>query len=127
VERSQIRTEDAPAYISWMAQGIRVGDLVFTGGSIPRHPKTLEIPSSFEEQCRAVFDNLEAVLRAAGSSLRRAVKVNIYLADLQNWETMNSFYREYIDEAAPPARTTVQVAGLNNNYQIEVEAVALCQ
>jgi 2-iminobutanoate/2-iminopropanoate deaminase len=127
VDRSQVHTDEAPGYISWMAQGIRVGDLLFTGGSIPRHPKTLEIPSSFEEQCRVVFDNLEAVLRAGGSSLQTAVKVNIYLTDMQNWEAMNDFYKQYIDEAAPPARTTVQVAGLNNNYQIEVEAVALCQ
>lgn|SRR5918996_2773612 len=127
MDRSQVRTDDAPGYISWMAQGIRVGDLLFTGGSIPRDPKTLDIPASFEDQCKLVFDNLEAVLRAGGSSLRRAVKVNIYLTDMKDWETMNGFYRQYIDESAPPARTTVQVAGLNNNYQIEVEAVGLCQ
>ena len=125
MQRVQIATDKAPAYIPWMAQGIKVGDLVFTGGSIPRDPQTLEIPVDFQEQCTLVFENLEGVLQAAGTSLRNAVKVTIYLTDMGNWESMNGIYRKYIDEDAPPARTTVQVAGLNNNYKVEVEAVAL--
>ncbi len=124
-ERTVISTETAPSYIKWMAHAVKVGDLVFTSGSIPRDPKTLEIPGDFEAQCRLVFQNLENVLRAAGSSLRRSAKVTIYLADMDRWQDMNAVYREYIDEDDPPARLTVQVARLNNDYQIEVDAVAV--
>ena len=108
-----------------MSQAIKVGNLLFTGGSVPRDPKTLEIPVRFEDQAELVFRNLEAIAEAAGTSLKSAIKVTVFLTDIRNWEKMNSYYNKYFTGDPPPARSTIQVAALNNQYQIEVEAVIL--
>lgn len=124
-ERSIVSTPRAPSYLNWMAQAVKVENLVFTSGSIPREADGLTIPEGFEEQCRLVLANSEAILNEAGTSFREAIKVTVYLADMDRWEDMNRVYREYIDESRPPARTTVEVSRLNNDYQIEIEAVVL--
>jgi 2-iminobutanoate/2-iminopropanoate deaminase len=64
------------------------------------------------------------VLVGCGSSIRRALKVTVYLANIADWAVMNEIYVEYIDQTAAPARTTVEVSAMNNGYLIEVEAIA---
>jgi 2-iminobutanoate/2-iminopropanoate deaminase len=118
-----VKTDKAPAYLGFMSSAIKVGNLMFTGGSIPRHPGTLEIPGTFDEQCKLVMENLKAVVEAGGTSLANAIKVNVYLADINNWARFNDFFKEYFTGDPPPARTAVQIARLNNDYMVEVEAV----
>ena len=123
-KRKNCSTDNAPGYIPWMAHAVRVGDIVFAGGAIPRHPKSLEIPYAFKDQCKQAFDNLEAELSGAGTSLKNAARIHVWLKDLKNWQDMNEIYRKYIDESNPPCRTTVQVSRMNNDYQVEVDAIA---
>lgn len=122
--RRVIKTPDSPSHLSFMAQGIEANGFVFTV-TVPRDPRTLAIPDSFEGQARQAFDNLRAVLSAAGLDVPDVVKLTVYLSDMQNWEQMNSVYMEYIDAERPPCRCTVQVARMNNDYMIELDAIAL--
>ena len=123
-ERETIRVEGAPKQPSFLSHAVRFGDLVYTSGAAPRVPETHEIPEGFEAQARQTFANLETVLVGSGSSLRRALKVTVYLADITDWAVMNAIYEEYVDLSAAPARTTVEVSAMNNGYLIEVEAIA---
>ena len=122
--RETIRVEGAPRQPNFLSHAVRFGDLVYTSGAAPRVPETHEIPEGFEAQARQTFANLETVLVGSGSSLRRALKVTVYLADIADWAVMNAIYEEYVDLSAAPARTTVEVSAMNNGYLIEVEAIA---
>jgi 2-iminobutanoate/2-iminopropanoate deaminase len=122
--RESIRVAEAPRQIPTLAHATRFGGVIYTSGAAPRVPETHEIPEGFEAQARQVFANLEAVLVACGSSIRDSLKLTVYLADIADWATMQAIYEEYVDVAAPPARTTVEVSGMNNGYLIEVDAIA---
>jgi 2-iminobutanoate/2-iminopropanoate deaminase len=123
-ERETIRVEGAPKQPNFLSHAVRFGDLVYTSGAAPRVPATHEIPEGFEAQARQTFENLETVLVGSGSSLRRALKVTVYLANIADWAVMNAIYEEYVDLGDAPARTTVEVSAMNNGYLIEVEAIA---
>lgn len=122
-ERETIRVEGAPKQPNFLSHAVRFGDLVYTSGAAPRVPATHEIPEGFEAQARQTFENLETVLVGSGSSLRRALKVTVYLANIADWAVMNAIYEEYVDLGDAPARTTVEVSAMNNGYLIEVEAI----
>jgi 2-iminobutanoate/2-iminopropanoate deaminase len=123
-ERETIRVEGAPKQPQFLSHAVRFGDLVFTSGAAPRVPATHEIPDGFEAQARQTFENLETVLVGSGSSLRNALKVTVYLANIADWAVMNAIYEEYVELGNAPARTTVEVSAMNNGYLIEVEAIA---
>jgi enamine deaminase RidA (YjgF/YER057c/UK114 family) len=87
---------------------------------VPRHPVTGDVPATFLEQARQTLDNLSHVAVAGGTSLSNAVKVNVYLADLDSIHELETVYSEYF--VAPfPVRTTVQ-AGLRG-YFLEIDAI----
>ena len=118
--RREVRTPDAPSPAFSYSQGIIVGDLLFIAGQVPRHPVTADVPASFVEQARQTLENLSQVALAAGTSLSNAVKVNVYLDDLDSINELDTVYREYF--ATPfPVRTTVR-AGLRG-YLIEIDAI----
>jgi 2-iminobutanoate/2-iminopropanoate deaminase len=89
-------------------------------------PETGEMigASDVAAQTRRALDSLRAVLEAAGSSLAQVVKTTIYLADLGDFGTVNEIYAGYF-AAEPPARATVQVAGLPRGALVEIDAIAL--
>lgn len=97
-----------------------IGELVFIAGQVPRHPTTGKVAESLADQVRQTLENLSAVAEAGGTSLTRAVRVNVYLADLAHVEEIDEIYRSYFS-APYPVRTTVQV-GLRG-YLIEVDAI----
>lgn len=103
---------------------IVVGDLVFTSGQIGIDSKTGQLAEGFEAQFEQVFRNLAAVLEASGSSTDNMVKATVFLADMNDYNKMNELYRAKF-KGDPPARTTVQVAGLPRAARIEIEAVAV--
>jgi 2-iminobutanoate/2-iminopropanoate deaminase len=104
---------------------IITGDLVFTSGQIGIDPKTGQFPEGgFEAQFHQVFKNLTAVLEASGSSTDHMVKATVFLADMNDYSTLNELYRKQF-KGDPPARTTVQVARLPRDARIEIEAVAV--
>jgi reactive intermediate/imine deaminase len=123
VSRKIIQTDDAPAAIGTYSQAVRTGNLVFLSGQIPLDPETMQlVEADFEARARRVFDNLEAVARAAGGSLNHAVKLTVYLTDLGNFATVNAVMADYF-RAPYPARAAVGVASLPKGADVEAEAV----
>jgi len=124
--RSVITTDSAPAAIGPYAQGVRVGNLIFTAGQIPIDPVTQQIaPGGITEQTTRVFENLKAILEEAGSSLDRVVKATVYLKDIGDFSAMNAVYASYLEiDGEAPARTTVEVSRLPRNALVEIDLIA---
>jgi len=119
-ERTPIRSADAPAPSGPYSQAIRSGGFLFLAGQGPFQRDGAKVDSSFEDQARQTFRNLEAVAAAAGASLADAVRVGVYLRDMSNFAAMNKVYLEFLREPMP-ARTTIQ-SDLPG-FEIEVDAV----
>lgn len=119
-----VHTDKAPSHLSFMAQGMVANGFLFAV-TVPRQPDTLEIPPTFEEQAEVAFRNLRAVLEAGGAGWDSLVKLAVYLSDMSNWGQMNEVYKRHVNLDNPPVRVTVQVARLNNDYMIELDAVAI--
>jgi reactive intermediate/imine deaminase len=123
VTLTAISTPAAPGAIGTYSQAVKAGNTVYLSGQIPLDPQTMElVHGDVETQVRRVFDNLQAVARAAGGELAHAVKINVYLTDLANFQTVNKVMAEYF--ATPyPARAAVGVAALPRGAAVEVDAV----
>ncbi len=120
----KIETADAPAAIGPYSQGVRAGSYLFFSGQIPLDPTTGElVPGGIEEQTKRVMANLAAVFAAAGTDFGRVVKTTIYLTDLKNFGIVNEIYGQWFRGIFPPARSTVQVAGLPKGALLEIECV----
>jgi 2-iminobutanoate/2-iminopropanoate deaminase len=122
-----VRTERAPAPFQGApySQAIKAGGLVLVSGQLGLMPGHSElVGSTIEEQTRQVFDNLDAILTEAGSGLERIVKTTVFLASLDDFQGMNSIYAQRVGDV-PPARSTVEVAGLPSGALVEIEAIAL--
>jgi 2-iminobutanoate/2-iminopropanoate deaminase len=124
-DRRVIATPDAPKAIGPYSQAVVAGQLVFCSGQIPLDPKTGEMVGAADvrAQARQVMENLRAVLSAAGSSFDRVVRTTIFLQDLGDFAPVNEIYGSYFKDA-PPARATVQVAGLPKGAMVEIDAIA---
>ncbi|HAO87413.1 MAG: RidA family protein [Pseudomonadales bacterium] len=122
-DKQAIQTSDAPAAIGPYSQAIRSGSLLFCSGQIPLDPITMEIVSQdVADQAHQVFLNLSAVAEAAGSSLDAAVKLTIFLTDLDDFAVVNEIMSKYFKQPYP-ARATIQVSALPKAAQVEVEAI----
>jgi reactive intermediate/imine deaminase len=118
-----ISTTDAPAAIGTYSQAVRVGNTIWVSGQIPLDPRTKElVTGDVETQIRQVFDNLKAIVVAAGATFDDVVKANIYLADLSHFALVNKVMAEYFREPYP-ARAAVGVAALPRGAQVEVECI----
>lgn len=118
-----ISTPDAPAAIGPYSQAVRVGSTIWLSGQIPLDPRTKELVSGdIEAQIRQVFENLKAVVTAAGATFDNVVKANIYLTDLSHFALVNKVMSEYFREPYP-ARAAVGVAALPRGAQVEVECI----
>ena len=116
-------TTEAPQAIGPYSQAAAAGGLLFISGQLPIDPQTGEFASgSIEERTRQCLNNVAAIAQAAETELSRAVKVNIYLTDMGDFEQVNRVYAGYFT-GEPPARLAIQVAGLPKNADIEIEAV----
>ncbi len=123
--RTCVSTEKAPAAIGPYSQAVAAGPYLFCSGQIPLDPATGRlVPGGIEGQTRQVLDNLSAVLAAGGSCLEDVVKTTVFLSDLSDFAAMNGVYAAYFP-AAPPARSTVQVAALPKGAAVEIEAIAV--
>lgn len=119
-----VKTESAPQAIGPYSQGIKLGNLVFTAGQTGIDPQTGKmVQGGIEEQTRQTLRNVAAILEAAGTSLRNAVKTTVFLSDMSHFQAMNGVYKEHFGEQ-PPARTTVQAARLPLDALVEIECVA---
>ena len=120
--RRAVVTDGAPAPVAFYSQGIVADGLVFTAGQGAHDPATGELPEGIEAQTRRTLENVDAILRAAGSSLAEAVRVHVFIADRSDYAAMNTVYDAYMSDP-PPARTTVQ-AGLGQGMLIEIDVIA---
>jgi 2-iminobutanoate/2-iminopropanoate deaminase len=122
-----ISTEKAPKAIGPYSQAIEAsGKMIFCSGQIPLDPASGDMVGAGDvrAQARRVLENLKAVVEAAGASMGQVVKTTIYLADLQDFGSVNEIYAGYFS-AQPPARATVQVAGLPRGALVEIDCIAV--
>ena len=121
--RAVISTPDAPAAIGPYSQAVKAGNTVWLSGQIPLVPETMEIvEGGIVEQAHQVFTNLAAVAAAAGGDLNNAVKLNISLTDLGDFNQVNEIMTGFLSQPYP-ARACVQVDALPRGVAIEVEAI----
>jgi len=127
VTRTVIAVDGAPKPFAGAPynQAVRTDGLVFCAGQVGLDPASGQlVEGGVEAQTRRVLDNLQAVLEGSGSSLEQVVKTTIFVADLGDFQTINGIYAEYFT-SDPPARSTVQVAGLPAGALVEIDAIAL--
>jgi 2-iminobutanoate/2-iminopropanoate deaminase len=123
--REAVSTPSAPAAIGPYSQAIRAGNLLFLSGQIPIDPKTGNlVEGGIEPQTRQVFQNIAAILTAAGASFENVVSAGVFLADMNDFGKMNAIYAEYFASPAP-ARATVQVARLPKDSLVEIQVTAV--
>ena len=119
-----ISTPNAPAAIGPYSQAVEAGGWVFLSGQIPLDPATGQmVEGDVVAQAEQVMKNLEAVLAAAGCTFAHVVRAGIFLADLADFARVNEVYAKRFP-SEPPARATVQVAGLPRGALVEVDVVA---
>jgi 2-iminobutanoate/2-iminopropanoate deaminase len=122
--RTAIVTEQAPKPIGPYSQAVVAGAFVFVSGQGCINPLTgkLEL-GDVRSETKRVFENLRAILRAAGSSLEHVMKCNVYLRDINDFAAMNEVYQTFF--SAPfPARTTIQAGALPGGIAVEIECIA---
>lgn len=123
MSRSIVATDKAPKAIGPYSQAVQVGNTLYTSGQIPLDPATGElVAGDITAQARRVFENLRAVVEAAGASFNDVARVGIYLTDLGNFAAVNAVMAEYFQEPYP-ARSTIGVAALPRGAQVEVDLV----
>lgn len=125
MERQIIHTANAPAAVGPYSQANKIGNLLFTAGQIALDPATGQLrEDEIQIQTEQVLKNLQAVLQAAGSDLSHVVKTTVFLKDMGEFKAMNEVYGRFF-ASNPPARSTIQVAGLPLNGRVEIEAIAI--
>lgn len=123
MSREIIQTNDAPKAIGTYSQAIKTGNTVYLSGQIPLDPATMAlVDGDVSVQITRVFDNLQAVARAAGGELADIVKLNIFLTDLGHFALVNEIMAQYFQEPYP-ARAAVGVASLPKAAQVEMDAI----
>jgi len=121
--RTPITTPHAPQAIGTYSQAMRAGNTVYLSGQIPLDPATGEmVAGDMEAQVRRVFENLKALAAAAGSDLDHAVRVTVYLTDLQHFALVNRVMAEYFSQPYP-ARAAIGVAVLPKGAAVEIDAI----
>ena len=120
-----ISTQNAPSAIGPYSQGVRVGNLLFVSGQIALDPATgaLIDDQSIQGQTRRVLQNVIAIVQAAGGSAQSIVKTTVFLRDMGEFAAMNAVYAGLFT-SSPPARATVEAAGLRRDEKGEIECIA---
>ncbi|MBZ5695490.1 MAG: RidA family protein [Acidobacteriia bacterium] len=123
--REIIATEKGPKAIGPYSQAVKANGFIFTAGQVAFDPATGQlIEGDVARQTARVFENLKAIVEAAGSSLDRAVKATVYLKDMNDFAAMNEVYARYFP-ANPPARSTVEAARLPRDVRVEIDLIVL--
>ena len=117
-----VQTDKAPAAIGPYSQAMVSGSHVFTSGQIPLSATGEVVGTAIAEQTEQVIKNLNAVLEAAGSSIKNVVKTTCFLADMKDFAAFNSVYEKHF--IGKPARSTVAVKQLPRDVLVEIEAIA---
>lgn len=125
VSKKAVGSADAPKAIGPYSQAIIANGFIFTAGQVGADPKTGSlVEGGIVEQTEQVLKNIEAVLKASGSSLDDVVKTTVFLADINDFSKMNEVYAKWF-KTPFPARSTVQAARLPRDAKIEIETIAV--
>lgn len=119
-----VATTNAPAAIGPYAQGIIVNNMFYSSGQIPLTATGELVEGDIETQTNQVFENLKAVLAAAGSSLDQVVKTTVFMKDMNDFVAMNEVHASHFGDHKP-ARSAVEVARLPKDVKVEIEVIAL--
>ena len=119
-----VATDKAAAAIGPYSQGVIAGNMFYSSGQIPLTPEGNMVEGAIGEQAHQVFDNLQAVLAEAGSSLGQVVKTTVFIKDMNDFAELNEVYASYFG-SHKPARSTVEVARLPKDAKVEIEVIAL--
>ncbi len=123
MEREVIYTPEAPEPGPY-SQAVRFGDLIFVAGQTAEDPATNRpVHGTVAEQTRLILSNIQTILKAAGSSLARVVRADVYISSMEIKEEMNSAYLKYFPRERP-ARNCVAVAGIDDGLDVEIEVIA---
>jgi len=118
-----ISTPKAPPAIGTYSQAVKVGQTVYVSGQIPLDPANGQlVEGAIDAHIRRVFDNLQAIIAAAGGDFSHVVKLNVFLTDLANFATLNKIMAEYFHEPYP-ARAAIQVAALPKGAAVEMDCL----
>ena len=118
-----IKTTNAPKAIGPYSQGINHNNFVYTSGQIPINPETGKlVEGNFKLEVEQVLNNVDAVLKEGGSSLNHAIKLTVFVTDLNKFSELNEVFENFFDEN-PPARSAVEVSALPMGVRVEIEAV----
>lgn len=121
--KKAVFTDNAPKPKGPYSQAVIYGDLVFVSGQVPVDPKTNEIiRGSIEEEAERTLENIKNILHEAGSCLENALKVTVYLSDMEYFQRFNKIYEKYFSKN-PPARTCIQAGRLPMDIKVEVDVV----
>lgn len=127
MSRSIIQTTKAPQAIGTYSQAVKVNNTVYLSGQIPLDPVSMNlVDGDMRTQIKQVFENLQAVVLAAGGELAEVVKLNVFLTDLAHFPLVNEVMGEYFSEPYP-ARAVLGVAALPKNAAVEIDAVLVLQ
>jgi 2-iminobutanoate/2-iminopropanoate deaminase len=122
--RQAVTTPSAPPAIGPYSQAVRAGSLLFVSGQIPLDPATgALVEGDLAAQTHRVFQNLAAILAAAGATFDNVVRTTVYLADMNDFPAMNEVYATYFAPPAP-ARATIQAARLPRDARVEIDLIA---
>ncbi len=122
--RQAIQTDKAPKPIGPYSQAIVEGDFIFLAGQGPTNPATGKVElGDVTSETKQTFANMKAILEAAGSSLDKVVKCNVYLRDIKDFAAMNEVYKTMFQQPYP-ARTTIQAGALPGGIAVEIECIA---
>ncbi|PKN28667.1 MAG: reactive intermediate/imine deaminase [Deltaproteobacteria bacterium HGW-Deltaproteobacteria-21] len=125
--KKAVHTEKAPKPVGPYSQGIRAGDLLFLSGQVAIDPSTGKLSSgSAGEQTSVIMENLRAILQAEALDFSDVVKTTIFLTDMADFSEVNRIYGGFFN-SNPPARSTLQVAGLPLGARLEIEMIACCK
>jgi 2-iminobutanoate/2-iminopropanoate deaminase len=123
--KQSISSPDAPKAIGPYSPAVRVGNMLFVSGQVPIDPATGNmIDGDVATQSRRVFENIGALLKAAGAGFDQVVRTTVFLADMNDFARMNDVYGQYFREPYP-ARATVQVARLPKDARVEIDVIAV--
>ncbi|PKL92911.1 MAG: hypothetical protein CVV21_00780 [Candidatus Goldiibacteriota bacterium HGW-Goldbacteria-1] len=119
-----IFTDKAPKPIGAYSQAVKCGNLLFLSGLLPIVPETGHLSTEgIHKETRLIFQNMEAVLQTAGSSIENVLKMTVFMTNLDDFKFVNEVMEELFGKNLP-ARSTVQVAALPKGANIEIEAIA---
>lgn len=118
-----IHTDKAPAAVGPYSQAIQVGEFLYVSGQLGVNPESGELAKGIEEQTKQALNNMKEILNEAGVHLNDVVKFTIYLASMDDFQTVNEIYASYLEEPYP-ARVCVEVSRLPMDALFEIDAIA---